>query len=131
MPTSLSFGAGSGGVGQSNVSLSASFVFAESAGSPFNFALQNANSPLRVDKVTLSSGANTITLPTSPMVPGGVVIIPPSGSTTALTLKGVSGDTGFLINPGAPTMLLFPATPTATFVINAASSVTGVLLAWL
>lgn len=75
----------------------------------------------------LSAGANTITIPSGATC---VMITPPSGNTQALTLKGVSGDTGIAISKTKPTLLSFD-TPPANFVINAAGSVTGCVFAFM
>ena len=75
-----------------------------------------------VTDVVLASGANTITVPAGA---SGCCIIPPSANTVALTLKGVTGDTGVAIAPAAPSVLAFPASPPASFVITAASLTTG------
>lgn len=85
-------------------------------------AATNTNSPASVTLHALSSGANTITVPTGGTVPTACVIVPPSGSTVALTLKGISGDTGILIHKTDPTTIALDSSVT-TFVINAASSV--------
>ena len=69
--------------------------------------------------IALSSGANTITVPTSAVA---VTIVPPIGSTVALTLKGVAGDTGIALHPSDPTSLGLSGSVTS-FVINAASAV--------
>jgi hypothetical protein len=84
--------------------------------------------------VTLSIGANTITVPTGATV---IVLLPPNapattstGSSTfsgTLTLKGVSGDTGTAVSNKWPTMLAFDTAP-ASIVVN--STATGTLVAW-
>lgn len=71
-------------------------------------------------ETTLASGANTITVPTGSV---GVVIVPDADNTTALTLKGVSGDTGISISPSDPTLLTFGTAP-ASIVVTAASLLT-------
>ena len=53
----------------------------------------------------------------------GVITV---ANTVALTLKGVTGDTGILMSLTQPTVLTFPGTPSASFVITAASLTTGV-----
>lgn len=75
-----------------------------------------------VTEVNLVSGANTITVPTNA---AGCIIQPPSANTIALTLKGVTGDTGIALSLTGPTLMTFPATPPASFVITAASGTTG------
>jgi len=72
--------------------------------------------------VNLASGANTINVPTWA---AGAIITPPATNTVALTLKGISGDTGIAIGNTAPMMLSFPASPPTSFVISAASLTTG------
>lgn len=52
--------------------------------------------------VGLSSGANTITIPTGTSL---VAIIPPTDNTATITIKGISGDTGYAISPTKPTVL--------------------------
>lgn len=71
----------------------------------------------------LASGTNTITLPTGTGMPTptGCIIIPDSANAVALTLKGVAGDTGITLSLTKPTVLTFPATPPASFVLTAAS----------
>lgn len=76
-----------------------------------------------VTEVTLVSGANTISVPSWATV---VLIIPPVTNTIALTQKGVSGDTGTAISPQAVSVLSFPSSPPASFVVNAATTTTGV-----
>lgn len=87
-------------------------------------AAANASSPGSVESYLLSSGANTITPPSGAKA---CTIIPPSGNTVALTIKGVAGDTGIVIHLTDPTSIALNST--ATFVINAASGVT-VRLVW-
>lgn len=81
--------------------------------------------------VNLNSGNNTITVPTGgAAVPVGVWVIPPTGNAVAMTVKGVTGDTGILIHlTNAHYQSL--ASGVATFVLNAASSITGVRLIWV
>jgi len=93
-------------------------------------AATNAASPGSVTVQTLSSGANTITLPaTTGVTVVSVTIVPPTGNTTAITLKGVSGDTGIRIHNTDPTTVAFDSSVT-TFVLNAGSSITGVRFFW-
>lgn len=53
-------------------------------------------------QVGLSSGANTVTVPTGCTL---VIIVPPTTNTETITLKGVSGDTGRQISKTRPTIL--------------------------
>lgn len=87
-------------------------------------AAVNASGSGKNDLTNLSSGNNTITCPTSAKA---VTIVPPVGNTVVLKLKGVAGDTGVslsLTDPGS-----YPITDT-TFVLNAASALTGLRLIW-
>lgn len=73
--------------------------------------------------IALSSGANTIALPTGTTVvfilgPNASVPQPNPNYAGVLTLKGVSGDTGIAIANDTPTMLSFDSSP-ANIVINA------------
>jgi len=74
-----------------------------------------------VQAVNLASGANTITPPANAI---GVVICPPTTNVVALTLKGVTGDTGVSIPASSPSVHLFGTLP-ATFVVTAGSATTG------
>lgn len=92
-------------------------------------AASNTASPGQIDIVTLASGANTITIPAGGSTPKAVTIIPPSGNTTLITLKGISGDTGVALHHTDPTSIAIDST-VATFVLNAAAGITGVRLVW-
>lgn len=71
--------------------------------------------------VVLASGPNTIAVPAGATC---ALIQPPAGNVVALTLKGITGDTGILIHKTNPTFLsLDPGQ--ASFVITAASLTTG------
>jgi hypothetical protein len=74
----------------------------------------------------LITGANTIPVP-----PGSIsmVIAPPPASVVALTLKGLTGDTGFPLAPNLPAMLPLP-TGTLTVLIDAAAP-ENVSILWL
>jgi hypothetical protein len=73
----------------------------------------------QIQSVALSSGANTITVPSGAIA---VTIIPPDDNSVALTLKGVSGDTGIALALLGPSSISLASV--STFVINAASVVT-------
>lgn len=74
----------------------------------------NSISPANHQTLALASGANTITPPLNAMF---CVLVPPPGSSVVKTLKGITGDTGFVLNSGAPTMLSMPLSA-GPFVIN-------------
>ena len=78
----------------------------------------------------LANGNNTITRPTSPRAATGVIIIPPSGNTNALSIRGVAGDTGLSISPNRA--FWWPmGTPPTNFVINSTGATNGVLFVWI
>lgn len=73
--------------------------------------------------VTLASGANTIT------VPSGVtrtLLVPPSANTVAMTLKGVTGDTGIGLAVATPILLTHAVSTGTTFVVSAGGAIVGV-----
>lgn len=93
-------------------------------------AAANAASPGGVQApVTLSSGNNTITVPTGGTTPTAVTIIPPVGNTNLITLKGINGDTGVPLHKTDPTSIALDST-CASFVLNAAAQIVGVRLVW-
>jgi|SRR3990167_1221050 len=89
-------------------------------------AATNTSSPGKIDIVTLSSGANTITPPSSARA---CTIIPPSSNTTLITLKGVAGDTGIVLHLTDPTSIAINSA-SSTFVLSAAAQLAGVRLIW-
>ena len=96
---------------------------------PF-FAAESLVAPGVIEFKSLALGANTITPPSvSGVTIKGVTIIPPSGNTTLMTLKGVTGDTGVPLHKTDPTSLGLDTTLT-TFVINAAAVIAGVKFIW-
>ncbi len=92
-------------------------------------AADNTDSPAMVEIKTLASGANTITVPTAGTVPTAVTIVPPTDNTTAITLKGVTGDTGVRIHDTDPTTIALDDSVT-TFCLTAAAQIVGVRLYW-
>ena len=90
------------------------------------FAAANTSSPGEIESVDLANGANTITPPTGATA---CTIVPPSGNTTSITLKGVTGDTGHRIHNTDPTSIgIFAAA--STFVLTAGAAITNVRLIW-
>jgi hypothetical protein len=73
--------------------------------------------------VNLTTGANTITVPTGAIA---ATILPPSGNTVAITLKGVTGDTGIALHKTDPTSLALNSV--STFCLTAGGAITGVRL---
>ena len=74
----------------------------------------------------LASGPNVIPVP-----PGSIsmVIVPPTNSVIALTLKGISGDTGFSLTANLPSMMAIP--PNTASVLIAAGAPENVSILWL
>ena len=78
-------------------------------------------------KVVLASGANTITVPTTP-APTGCLITLPATNTQVTTLKGVAGDTGIAIGKTSSFLLTWdPTAPPASFVLSSAAAQTGLV----
>lgn len=93
-------------------------------------ALDNEFSPAKIDIVSLILGANTIAAPVvSGIVITGLMIIPPAGNTSLITLKGVTGDTGVPIHLTDPTSIALDTT-FVSLVLNAAAAIVGVRLIW-
>lgn len=92
-------------------------------------AASNAASAGSVEVKTLSSGANTITVPTGGTTPTACTIVPPAANTQTLTLKGVTGDTGVGLHLTDPTSIAL-ASAVTTFCITAGGTVTGLRLYW-
>ncbi len=81
----------------------------------------------QVQQIVLQSGANTITVPTTP-APSGCVIVLPATNTAVTTLKGVTGDTGIAIGKTTKTVLNWDATAVpASFVLNSAATQTALI----
>lgn len=92
-------------------------------------AASNTASPASIEIKTLASGANTITLPTGGSTVVACTIVPPSGNTDSITVKGVSGDTGIRIHNTDPTTIAVDSSVTS-FVLTAGAQITGVRLYW-
>lgn len=82
-------------------------------------AANNSSSPGEIEIITLGTGNNAIVPPTGSVA---CTIIPPSGNTSIITLKGVNGDTGVPLHLTDPTS--FGINTGATFVLNAVTQVT-------
>ncbi len=98
-------------------------------GSQIIDAAENAAAPGSVEIKNLSSGANTITVPTGGTTVTACTIVPPVGNTTNITLKGVTGDTGVVLHDTDPSSISLDPSQT-TFVLTAAAGITGVRLYW-
>ncbi len=78
----------------------------------------------------LASGDNTINIPAGAV---GVVIIPPSTGSVVLKYRTSlnAGDSGLPISPSQPFVHVFPSPIPASVIINAGSSQTAFLSAWV
>lgn len=131
----LNTGTNANGVGTSTVTLAAFFDYLQGqTGESVNFSLFNPQSPCTVQAISLISGNNTINTTTCPglITAAGIFILPPIGNGAVLTLKGINADTGIPIAfTGAPTFLSLANPPLTSFVINANSTVTNLLLVFV
>jgi len=85
----------------------------------------------------LSSGANTITVPTGTtyirfLGPNAASPSPNPAFSGTLTLKGISGDTGFPVSAKYPSTFAFDSTQAApaTFIVNASTTATVTITFW-
>ena len=92
-------------------------------------AASNAASPGAIEIKTLSSGANTITVPTGGSTVTACTIVPPTGNTTSITLKGISGDTGIRLHNTDPATVSLDSS-TSSFVLTTGAGITGVRFYW-
>jgi hypothetical protein len=83
-----------------------------------------ASAPDETDQLTIN-GFQALTVPTGATA---VLIIPPSANANAITLKGVTGDTGVLISKTQPTLVTLGTSPSIGL-LTAASTVIN--LVWL
>lgn len=74
----------------------------------------------------LTPGTN-VTVPV-PATAAGVLLRPDPLNGSAITLKGVAGDTGIALHPTQPTSLAFVAGSVASFVLQASTTTTVALL---
>lgn len=95
-------------------------------------AAVNTASPAQIEIKRLASGNNTINVPgpVTGFTAVAVVIIPPSGNSTAITFKGVAGDTGVRVHNTDPTVIALDSS-VASFVLNAGAQIDGVRLIWI
>ena len=92
-------------------------------------AASNTASPGMMELVTLASGNTTVTVPTGGSTPVAVTIVPPAANTTAITFRGVAGDTGVRLHNTDPTTIALHSSVT-TFVLNTGGAITGVRYYW-
>lgn len=113
---------------ESNRAISISFTGDVTASFKTSAAV-NTDSAGQMQVVTLASGFNTITVPTGGTVPTACTIIKPTGNTTSITLKGVTGDTGIRLHDTDPDTISVNSS-VATFGLTAGAQITDVRLIW-
>lgn len=89
-------------------------------------ATDNTSSPGAITIQTLASGFNSISVINGAKA---VTILPPSGNTTSIILKGITGDTGIRIHNTDPTTIALDSSA-ATIGLTAGASITGVRFIW-
>lgn len=105
-----------------SITLSGSITSAPTGGKTFSASISSAAACPATQTITLQSGANTITVPTAP-APKGCVIKLPAANTVAITLKGVTGDTGVAIGKTGFIVLSWEtSSPPSSFCLTAASA---------
>lgn len=80
--------------------------------------MSDANASPTTQEIVLASGFNTISVPTATSC-SGVLVVFAAASTGTKTLKGVTGDTGIVLNPSGANFISFNvAAPPASFGIT-------------
>ena len=84
---------------------------------------ENLSTPvLTVNQIPLSSGANTIAVPSGATC---VIVQPPLSNTVLITLKGITGDTGVALHKTLATGPINLDSTQTSFVLTAASAITA------
>lgn len=100
------------------------------AGTETLSAASNAASPGSVTVQTLASGFNSVTVPsTTGVTVVACTVVPPTGNTTAITLKGITGDTGIRLHNTDPSTITIHSDVTAIG-LTAGAQITGVRFFW-
>ena len=92
-------------------------------------AASNVASPGSIQILTLSAGANTITVPTGGTTPVAATIVPPAGNAVSIIFKGITGDTGVRLHNTDPSAIAIDSSVT-TFVLTAGGTITGLRIYW-
>ena len=90
-------------------------------------AASNAASVGAIETKTLASGFTAHTVPTGTCV--SLTIVPPTGNSTSITLKGVTGDTGIRLHDTDPTTIAINSSVTSIGITTGAE-ITGVRFFW-
>jgi hypothetical protein len=85
-------------------------------------AEDNSSSPATTGPLSLTTGANTIIVPTGGAAPTCCTIVKPSDNTATITLKGISGDTGVKLHPTDPDSISI-ASDVTQFVLTVSADV--------
>ena len=80
----------------------------------------SVNSPAQVEIKALTTGANTITVPTAAIA--CTILMPVSNTNVTITLKKVTGDTGILLHSTNPTSIGLYSSVT-NFVLTASAPI--------
>lgn len=89
----------------------------------------NTQSPGIMTLQAFPVGFTALTVPLAGTVPTAVTIIPPAVNTNAITLKGVTGDTGIRLHNTDPTTIALDSSVT-TFGLTIATATTNIRLLW-
>jgi len=93
-------------------------------------AAENAASPGAITVQALASGFNSVSVPASTGVTVvSVTLVPPTGNTTSITLKGITGDTGIRLHNTDPTTIALDSSVTAIG-LTAGAAIQGVRFFW-
>lgn len=92
-------------------------------------AADNTSSPASIQPLTLTVGNNTINVPSGGTTPVACTIVPPSDNTSAITLKGIAGDTGIALRKTDPTTIAIDPSVTS-FILSVATANVNVRLFW-
>src|SRR5205085_11438975 len=118
-----SSGRGSGGDGQSQLTVLLQIANGSAGSQTFTFDLfSNTNSQYDFRTVNLASGDNTIPVPTTA---AGMVILAPTTNAVAWKVKGNAGDTSLAQCLTGMHVETFPASPPASFILNAGATLPG------
>ena len=93
-------------------------------------AASNVVAPGIVNLVSLASGFNSIAVPVfGSVVPKALTIVPPSGNSQSIVLKGITGDTGLRLHDTDPSTISLHSSVT-TVGLTAGAQINGVQLIW-
>ena len=94
-------------------------------GSPIPYKIVGTTPFDEVDVRQLVGGDNSLTVPTVPARPLGCILVPPTGNTASLTLKGSGKDVGVRVAKTLPTLIVFDSTAVpGNIIVNSSSAFT-------